>query len=63
MLGCPEAALADAENALENAREIGHAATLMHASADATARFAIAARSIARRTLPEALASSMNFVT
>jgi hypothetical protein len=23
MLGCPEAALADAENALENAREIG----------------------------------------
>jgi len=31
MLGCPEAALADAENALENAREIGHAATLMHA--------------------------------
>jgi hypothetical protein len=30
MLGCPEAALADAENALENAREIGHAATLMH---------------------------------
>jgi predicted ATPase len=29
MLGYPEAALADAEQALENAREIGHAATLM----------------------------------
>jgi class 3 adenylate cyclase/predicted ATPase len=31
MLGHPEAALADAEHALEDAREIGHAATLMWA--------------------------------
>jgi class 3 adenylate cyclase/predicted ATPase len=30
-LGYPEAALADAENAVKDAREIGHAATLMHA--------------------------------
>jgi hypothetical protein len=30
-LGYPEAALADADQALSNAREIGHAATLMHA--------------------------------
>jgi predicted ATPase len=32
-LGYPEAALADAENALKDGREIGHAATLMHALA------------------------------
>ena len=31
VLGYPEAALADAEHALREAREIGHAATLMHA--------------------------------
>jgi class 3 adenylate cyclase/predicted ATPase len=31
MLGYPEAALADAEQALRDAREIGHAATLMYA--------------------------------
>jgi predicted ATPase len=31
LLGYPEAALADADDALRNAREIGHAATLMHA--------------------------------
>ena len=31
MLGYPEAALADAEHALKDAREIGQAATLMHA--------------------------------
>ena len=31
MLGYPEAALADAEQALKDAREIGHAATLMYA--------------------------------
>ena len=31
MLGYPEAAVTDAENALQNAREIGQAATLMHA--------------------------------
>ena len=30
-LGCPEAALADADQALKHAREIGHAATLMYA--------------------------------
>jgi predicted ATPase len=33
MLGCPEAALADAEQALRDAREIGQAATLMYALA------------------------------
>ena len=31
LLGYPEAALADAEHAVSNAREIGHAATLMYA--------------------------------
>ncbi len=31
LLGYPEAALADADHALEDAREIGHAATLMYA--------------------------------
>ena len=31
MLGYPEAALADAEQAISNAREIGQAATLMYA--------------------------------
>jgi hypothetical protein len=31
MLGYPQAALADAEHALKDAREIGHAATLMYA--------------------------------
>ncbi len=31
LLGYPEAALRDADDALRNAREIGHAATLMHA--------------------------------
>jgi class 3 adenylate cyclase/predicted ATPase len=31
MIGYPKAALADAENALKDAREIGHAATLMYA--------------------------------
>jgi len=31
MLGYPEAALADADHALKDAREIGHAATLMYA--------------------------------
>jgi predicted ATPase len=31
LLGCPEAALADADDALKGAREIGHAATLMYA--------------------------------
>ncbi len=31
MLGYPEAAIADAEHALKNAREIGQAATLMYA--------------------------------
>jgi predicted ATPase len=31
LLGYPEAALADAEHAVRNAREIGHAATLMYA--------------------------------
>ena len=31
MLGYPEAALADAEHALKDAREIGQAATLMYA--------------------------------
>ena len=31
MLGYPEAALADAEQALKDAREIGQAATLMYA--------------------------------
>ena len=31
MLGYPEAALTDAEHALKDAREIGHAATLMYA--------------------------------
>jgi class 3 adenylate cyclase/tetratricopeptide (TPR) repeat protein len=35
MLGYPEAAHADAENALKDAREIGHAATLMYALAHA----------------------------
>jgi predicted ATPase len=33
MLGYPEAALADAEHALKDAREIGHAGTLMYALA------------------------------
>ena len=31
MLGYPEAALADADQALKDAREIGHAASLMYA--------------------------------
>jgi hypothetical protein len=31
MLGYPDAALADAEQALKEAREVGHAATLMYA--------------------------------
>ena len=31
MLGYPEAALADSDQAIKEAREIGHAATLMHA--------------------------------
>ena len=31
LLGYPEAALMDVQNALDNAREIGHAATLMYA--------------------------------
>ena len=31
VLGYPEAALADAEHALNDARDIGHAATLMYA--------------------------------
>ena len=31
LLGYPEAALADADHALEDAREMGHAATLMYA--------------------------------
>ena len=31
MLGYPEAALADADQALKDARDIGQAATLMHA--------------------------------
>ena len=31
VLGYPEAALADADHALKDAREIGHAATLMYA--------------------------------
>jgi predicted ATPase len=35
-LGYPEAALADTQNALKDAREIGHAATLMHALAYAS---------------------------
>jgi class 3 adenylate cyclase/predicted ATPase len=35
-LGYPEAALADAQNAFKDAREIGHAATLMHALAYAS---------------------------
>ena len=35
LLGYPEAALADAEHALKDAREIGHAATLMYALAHA----------------------------
>jgi predicted ATPase len=35
-LGYPDAALADAENAIRYAREIGHAATLMHALAYAS---------------------------
>ena len=35
-LGYPEAALADAQNAVKDAREIGHAATLMHALAYAS---------------------------
>jgi class 3 adenylate cyclase/tetratricopeptide (TPR) repeat protein len=35
-LGHPEAALADAENAFKDGREIGHAATLMHALAYAS---------------------------
>ena len=35
-LGYPEAALADAQNAYKDAREIGHAATLMHALAYAS---------------------------
>jgi class 3 adenylate cyclase/predicted ATPase len=35
-LGYPEAAIADAENAIRYAREIGHAATLMHALAYAS---------------------------
>jgi class 3 adenylate cyclase/predicted ATPase len=33
MLGCPEAALADADQALKDAREVGHAASLMYALA------------------------------
>ena len=33
MLGYPEAALADADHALKDAREIGQAATLMYALA------------------------------
>jgi predicted ATPase len=36
MLGYPEAALADTEHALKDAREIDHAATLMHTLANAT---------------------------
>ena len=36
MLGYPEAALADADRALQDAREIGHAATLMYALAYAS---------------------------
>ena len=35
MLGYPEAALADTEHALKDAREIGHAATLMYTLANA----------------------------
>jgi hypothetical protein len=35
LLGYPEAALADAEHALKDAREIGHGATLMYALAHA----------------------------
>ena len=31
MLGYPDAALADVERAMKDAREIGHAATLMYA--------------------------------
>ena len=36
LLGYPEAALADIEHALKDAREIGHAATLMYALFHAT---------------------------
>ena len=36
LLGYPEAALRDADDALKNAREIGHAATLMYALTYAT---------------------------
>jgi predicted ATPase len=36
LLGYPEAALADAEQALKDAREVGHAATLMYALTNAS---------------------------
>jgi hypothetical protein len=41
LLGYPEAALVEAEQALKNAREIGQAATLMYALAHAAIPYAL----------------------
>ena len=55
VLGYPEAAVADADLALQDAREIGHAATLMYALAHSTmlARIPCGSRAAAKAELDE----------
>jgi DNA-binding response OmpR family regulator/class 3 adenylate cyclase/predicted ATPase/ABC-type transport system involved in cytochrome c biogenesis ATPase subunit len=53
LLGYPEAALADADHALKDAREIGQAATLMYALAHATRTYAWTGKYASANTLVE----------
>jgi class 3 adenylate cyclase/predicted ATPase len=55
VLGYPEAAVADADRALQDARDIGHAATLMYALAHSTmlARIPCGSRAAAKAELDE----------
>ena len=59
MLGYPEAALADTEHALKDAREIGHAATLMYTLANAQwTHFLCRNNEIAKTLIDELIALS-----
>jgi predicted ATPase len=55
MLGYPEAALADAEHALKDAREIGHAATLMYTLANAAGTHFVRRNNEIAKTLTDEL--------
>jgi hypothetical protein len=57
MLGYPEAALAGTEHALEDAREIGHAATLMYTLANAQWTYLLCGNNQIVKTLLEELAA------